>query len=407
MPKQVVPRTSGGERPSARLLGLAFVLAACAAAYGVGLRRASDAAAATATSFRTGSLGPWGQLELLRTEIEPPPSLITSLQGNVPPWFFPGHSRDGVLALLARAGIAREALATLPADAWLPRPDGVALRVPLPMVMDLSRSAREAIYPVLAQSRENLSHHEPLIMVEAHLDERLRTSGLSADVQQTFRRLLYRSRGELVFADYLPMLAWLRDDAARLRFSATLVRKSTLLARLRIGPASDLDAIVRYWNAGRRAEPMRPLLEALARVPGGADIGIENLLPPFARRRLFTYPDPHRPSELMGDCFWSALNFFNDAPDARFHDLTVVRETLERDYRSVEGAPRFGDLVVLFAERDRSPVHAAVYVADGVVFTKNGGALVQPWVLTEQAQMERHYAYWSGPLAKRVLRRSP
>jgi hypothetical protein len=330
--------------------------------------------------------------------------LITSLRADVPPWFFPGQTPDGVRALLRRAGVAPEALASLSGDAWLARPDGVALRVPLPLLLGLSPQTRAAIYSVLAQSRENVSYREPLIMDEANLDERLRTSGLSPDVQRMFRRLLYRSRGELVFGDYLPMLAWLPDDAARLRFSATLVRKGTLLVRLRVKPAFDLDGIVRYWNAGQRAERMRPLLEGLARLPDGADLSIVDLLPAFARRRVYTYPDPRQPSEMMGDCFWSALNFFNETPDGRFHDLDVVRATLDRDYAPVEGPPQFGDLLVLFAERDRMPVHASVYVADGVVFTKNGGALVQPWVLTEQSELERQYAYWSGPLSKRVLR---
>jgi hypothetical protein len=386
------------------------VLAACAAAYWVGSSQASRVAiraASNAPGFRTGSIGPWGQLELLRTELEPPTSLILTLKGDVPPWFFPGYTRARVLALLQQAGVAPAALASLPEDAWLTSPGGVGLRVPLQFLMDLAPQAREAIYPVLARARENPSYHEPLIIEEAHLDERLRTSGLSPDVERTFRRLLYRSGGELLFADYLPMLAWLPDDPTRLRFSAMVVRKSTLLVRLRIDPAFDLDSMVRYWDAAQRGERMRPLLAALARLPGGADLSIAHLLPSFARHRIFAYPDPSRPSDMMGDCFWSALNFFNDTPDPRFHDLGVVRETIARDYRPVEGPARFGDLVVLLAERDRSLVHAAVYLADGVVFSKNGGVLVQPWVFMEQAEMERHYAYWSGPLLTRVLRRSP
>jgi hypothetical protein len=379
----------------------------------VGVSRASRSSPAalssgTATAdFRPGSLGPWGQLELLRTELEPPPSLILTLKGEVPPWSFPGYTAERVRALLERAGVAPAALASLPDDAWLPSPDGVVLRVPLQFLLGLSPQARAAIYAVLAQARGNPSYREPLIIEQAHLDDRLRTSGLSPDVQQTFRRLLYRAGSELVFADYAPMLAWLRDDADRRRFSATVVRKDSLLVRLRIDPTFDLDGIVRYWNAGHRGERMRPLFEALARLPGGAAISVANLLPSFARQRIFTYPDPSHPSDMMGDCFWSALNFFNDTPDERFRDLDFVRETIDRDYRPVEGPARFGDLVVLATERDRSPVHAAVYLADGVVFTKNGGALVQPWVFMEQAEMERHYAYWSGPLVTRVLRRLP
>lgn len=417
MPKHVVPRALRAAGFTTRVLVPVLVVAACAASYRAGVSHAShmppqslpsSTAAAAAAGFRTGSIGPWGQLELLHVEIEPPPALILNLKGDdAPLWSFPGYTPDRVLRLLQQEGVTPAVLASLPSDAWLTSPDGVALRVPLQFLLGLSSQAREAIYAVLAQARENFSYHEPLIIEQAHLDERLRTSGLSVDIQQTFRRLLYHSRGELVFADYSPMLAWLRDDAARLRFSAMVVRKDTLLVRLRIAPTFDLDGIVRYWDAGHRGEPMRPLLEALARLPGGADINIAYLLPAFASRHIFTYPDPSRPSDMMGDCFWSALNFFNDTPDGRFHDFEVIRQTLDREYRPVEGPAQFGDLVVLFAERDRMPVHAAVYLADGVVFTKTGGVLVQPWIFMEQAEMERHYTYWSGPLITRVLRRLP
>src|SRR5512141_1727536 len=104
MPKYVVPRASRAGGFTTRLLGVGVVLAACAASYWVGASRtsrvgtgASAMAAATTPGFRAGSIGAWGQLELLRTELEPPPSLILTLKGDVPPWFFPGYTRERVL----------------------------------------------------------------------------------------------------------------------------------------------------------------------------------------------------------------------------------------------------------------------------------------------------------------------
>ena len=40
-------------------------------------------------------------------------------------------------------------------------------------------------------------------------------------------------------------------------------------------------------------------------------------MPPFARERLYTSPMPTKPGDLKMDCHWTALNFFNETPDAR------------------------------------------------------------------------------------------
>jgi hypothetical protein len=45
-----------------------------------------------------------------------------------------------------------------------------------------------------------------------------------------------------------------------------------------------------------------------------------------------------------------------------------------------------GDLLLLSA-RNEAVVHAAVYVADDLVFTKNGESYTQPWILMRMADM--------------------
>ena len=53
-------------------------------------------------------------------------------------------------------------------------------------------------------------------------------------------------------------------------------------------------------------------------------------------------------------------------------------------------------------------VHAANYVADDVVFTKNGGFATQPWMLMHLDDMIDAYAThhpMSGPLKRHYVRR--
>ena len=103
-----------------------------------------------------------------------------------------------------------------------------------------------------------------------------------------------------------------------------------------------------------------------------------HLLPPFARRRLYTYhPVTEEKSRYHLDCHWTALNFFSEQPDDRFGDVKEVSRALNGDYHRVSGNLRLGDVVVFMDQK--KPVHSAVYVADDVLFTKNGRGSSMPW----------------------------
>src|SRR5207248_590158 len=119
----------------------------------------------------------------------------------------------------------------------------------------------------------------------------------------------------------------------------------TFLMRLRITPETDIDALVRYWGRGGRGEELRPLLESMAQIPGGASVNISYLLPPFARVRLYTYARPTDATAGRQNCFWTALNFFNEDPDQRFVDADFAQRVLATDYEQVFGPAEFGDVI--------------------------------------------------------------
>jgi hypothetical protein len=85
------------------------------------------------------------------------------------------------------------------------------------------------------------------------------------------------------------------------------------------------------------------------------------------------------------------MNFFNDVPDSRFFDPAYLWQVLRRDYVEVPHDFVFGDLLVVL-EEGKLPVHMAVYIADDVVFTKNGLQDLQPWVLMKTADMLARYS---------------
>src|ERR1035441_8364045 len=108
----------------------------------------------------------------------------------------------------------------------------------------------------------------------------------------------------------------------RLTMTASLARQPAVLARLCIRPNTDLDQVAAYWghSPNVRFVDIRPMLEALKKLPKGGTISLAFLLPPFARERLFTYPLPPAPGEPVPDCHWTTLNFWNAKPDDRLLD---------------------------------------------------------------------------------------
>jgi hypothetical protein len=212
------------------------------------------------------------------------------------------------------------------------------------------------------------------------LEERLESSGLSADVLGRFRRLLYPRGSWLLFSDPTAITRTLEPDD-RLRFMKMLHRRVTHMANLVIDAETDIDAMVAYWSYPGRAKGLRPLFESLARVPGGGSLDVAHVLPQFARKRIYTYPEPSSdPVVQRRDCIWTSFNFFNETPDDRFTDPGYTVQALAAEYEQVHpSAARFGDIVIFRGPRGET-VHASVYIADDLMFTKNGATAAQPWM---------------------------
>jgi hypothetical protein len=304
------------------------------------------------------------------------------------------------------AGLTPAQLQLLGENPWEASSDGVVVSPPRKLVMELSPAARAEIYDVLASCPLNVAQQTPEVFKPELIDERIESSGLDATTVGLFRNLLYPRQGRLLFSDTEAVLGTLRNGADRKRFHEMVHRKATYLVQLNIDKDSDIDAMVAYWTYPGRPKGLRTLFESLARVPGGSSLDIAHLLPPFARQHLYTFPDPAPVNSIAErrDCLWTSFNFFSDAPDDRFIDPSYATGVISRDYRQIS-VPRFGDLAVLTDEHGSS-VHFAVYLADNLVFTKNGAHQMQPWMLMTLSDVVTFYSITRPrPLNVRYLRR--
>ena len=152
-------------------------------------------------------------------------------------------------------------------------------------------------------------------------------------------------------------------------------------------PDSDIHSLVQYWDSGGRAKDLGPLLQALARVPGGGSLNVSYFLPPVPSLHLYTYPHPINGLPL--DCFWTSFNFFEERPGYRLGDKEYADWLLHSEYVRVDGEKRFGDVLLL--TESGLALHACVYIAGDVYYTKNGTDPYQPWVLMRMKDMQSQY----------------
>jgi hypothetical protein len=339
--------------------------------------------------------GPWGELEFVRIVIEPPEAYVAmsfDLAKKIQ-WFLRGYTAESLTKLWTEAGLAAADQQALSASArWDNAAGTVVIEPPHELILNLSPASRARIYKALGDFAENHLQAHPYRFRADVVGEWLAGSDLSDRTGQLIRKMLYPRGTSMLFADQDVLLPMLETAKERARAIKTLSRISTLLVKLRVRPNTDIDALAAYWGRGRRAKDIGPLLESLPKQRDGFLIDVAHLLTGFARRRLYTYPNPDAdPNTPREDCHWTSFNFFAEIPDNRLLSTDYVRQVIEKDYYPVLGEPTFGDVLFLMAPKGEV-VHSCVYIADQIVFTKNGPEPYIPWKLMEMADMRAVYA---------------
>lgn len=309
-------------------------------------------------------------------------------------WFFAGHTREMLMGLFGSTELTEsQRQSLLDERQWEVSDAGIWVKPELEAVLGLSKTARQKIYGVLSRYLENQSRINSHAYNPEFLDERIRSSRLAPASIALFRSLLYPRGRFVLFSDLAAATSRLPDDEERKRFAKMVSRRASLLIALQLRPDSDVAALSEYWGAGGRAKDLHPLLTSLANVPGGCSVDIAHLLPPMVRQRLYTYPGGFDdPGTGSLNCHWTTMNFFRPSPDDRFVDSLYTAEYLRTHYAPVPAAARLGDVILLRHDAAGGVFHSAVYIADDVVFTKNGSHATQPWIFMRLNDMLEIYS---------------
>lgn len=343
--------------------------------------------------------GPWGRIEFQTIYLEAPDWVVEHFPtpSTQPRWSFPDATQTSTRTILNRAGIKESTI-----EGWLNDPrcrqDQDALTI-YPSVEDveaLSSNARTIIYRELAKSDLNPFYKEPAIVPGSSVDEWLRGAKLDKASVELIRKLAYLDGDSLMFSDYSALLSHCDTDREARRLVKATTRTRTVLASLKVNAGDDLEALSRYWTAGFRRKDILPMLESIAEQDGGGQIDLAHLLPPLPRKLIYTYPTPDL--ELTGrspNCHWTSLNFFNYAPKDLYLSLKLAASQVLGDYAKAKDDARFGD-VLMFLDANGNAHHSCVFIADDLVFTKNGENSAVPWILSRLDDVKQVYGRQHG-----------
>lgn len=353
------------------------------------------------TALKPETNPPWGELVKFDLEVEQPDEYVAfePISNRVAQWFFPNRSPAQVRELLQKNGLNSKQLEQALAPAVVIEQNQQTVLTPtLELIRSLSPEVRKHLYTELAQVDHNRYMRFPYCFMTNRVEEFFAKSGVPANIVELVSQLTYERNGSFYFSDVEGVLNQIPSSEERQLFFKTLSRSSVVMARVRVRPDTDVDKLLGYWSGNKlvRQKDLKPLLESIKRRDEGGTVSLVYFLPPFARERLFTSPLPSQPGDPNMDCHWTAMNFFNTEPDYRFSDLSYTAAYVKTNYYPIAQPTSYGDIVFLL-DANGNAIHSAVYIADDIVFTKNGNNYAQPWVMMRLPNLLSLYSVSETP----------
>ncbi len=351
--------------------------------------------------------GPWGEIEYRFVYLEASTHVIQSIRlpGSETRWEFPGMSPAQVCAFLEKCGVPGEWIAAWSSPGRMAEQGGVTQMLPVnDHVENLSPSVRVEIFRELARHEENPFHFYPVVIAGGDNAGFFRDAGIRGDIVRRLERMCYHRGGAVCFSDVQVLIACAENELEARRFYKLCTRTRAIIARLNVTPATDIAALARYWSVSHRTDDIVPLLQSVAEIPSSLDL--IHMLPPLARKCLNSYPSLEMGIRgRMPDCHWTSLNFFNHEPHEIYLDLRLTSSYIEQNFEEAERPWRLGDVFLFVSDDGTQAMHSCVFIADDIVFTKNGGAATRPWTLSRLKDLEEIYQVGTGFQIKPMRRK--
>ena len=346
--------------------------------------------------------GPWGRLRCFYIYLEAPQSLVNEMPmpNTKPRWTLPASTASQLPQYFKDVGLSDSFRAAL-LDPKNQTVEGNVLHLfpPVPELENMPPRARELIYGELRKYQDNEFHYEPVRITTPTVEEFYATSKLSPDFIAKIAKMAYRYGDCLAFSDLPALLSHAQSESEVRAIFKGLTRTRSLMAHLELPDGTDLKPLIDYWTTRQppRLKDVEPLMQSIADTHGAERLGLAHLLPAQARKLLYTNPSLEFAREgIQPDCHWTSLNFFNFTSQNYLLSEKLAASSVLQKYAPVKTANQFGDILFFMNRETGGAQHSCVYVADGLVFTKNGRNALQPWLLMKLDDLKKMYLH--GPV---------
>ena len=365
-------------------------------------------------SLKPLAAGPWGRLWYYDVLLAPAGDMLQRISppDPVPEWTFvgltPARVLDTINTVEMPADVRRDLLALFQ-DAT-PDADGrFTVRPSRELVLAVPREFRSRLFSHLVGS-ESITAYTQHIPFPAGftIDEWLDAGSLPEAVRQAILRLVYPSGDRAMLSDYGALFSLLGAERERLSAHRAALREPAVVVLLEKPDPAEVPALADYWQHIARTKSIRHLLESFAASDeDDRYLDIAHLLSPLERELLNTYFTPARPS-LAPSCFWTAFNFGAEKPDDRFLVIpgittehpTLAGQELAANYTPIPAPARLGDIIGYRRKGAVDMLHVCVFIADTIVFTKNGYTFSKPWIFSPLEEVDA--LYLTSPDVERV-----
>ncbi|MGJ8649671.1 MAG: hypothetical protein ACSHX4_04875 [Opitutaceae bacterium] len=346
--------------------------------------------------------GPWGKLQYYPIILSYPKNLLAEIRLSTDQvhWHFPETDPLAIENLLNEIGFPPtigDRLWGQALKAWANVEQGGISFFPEPdLVLALTPETRAKLAEILRRSPVNERYINPIIIASVDAFSWYKDSGLDRETIELIDKLTYRWGNCLVWSD-LGLVSSRLDTLEKRR---TLVRATTrirsLVLRIQVGGESDLSAISEYWSEGHKRKAVAPIFESIAGNPHVEYLDVVHLLPPVARRLLYTFPLPEDSREFGTlDCHWTAFNFFRSQSLLNNIRGNIMTEEFYERYQSVavDDPLRYGDVIIFADPTNGDAAHSVVYIAGDIVYTKNGESMSAPWMFSRYGDILAYYGH--------------
>jgi hypothetical protein len=343
--------------------------------------------------------GPWGTLRCAFIYLEAPKNLMESfpLPSTKPKWVFKESFKDQLPALFQKAGLPEAFAAQLLDAKTMVSSDGNVYIFPsLTDLEAMKPESRAVIYTELANNSENEFHVDPVLIIGQGVKEWYRTSKLRPELIDKIDKLTYKRGETTAFSDISLLLNYAQSDSEAKAIFKAMTRTRSIMVKMEVDHSTNVEELVNYWTLGMglRRKDVEPLVQSIIDTDGIEALPLSHMLPALVRKLLYTYPGLDMAKHgVLPDCHWTSLNFFNYEAHEYLLDSRLATSAVLENFDPVDLPYKYGDILFVLDNATGDAYHSCVYLADDLVFTKNGRNLLSPWIIMRLEDVKKIYLY--------------